>query len=433
MTLSGVSLKFGGKGRKAQTEDTEQDEPAAEATEVAEAAEAAPDAAPAAAAVTRKPWIIGTATGGAAVIAIGLIVAATHGSPGNLAIAPAAAKVTQKHSSTRARHKPAVETIKVMSVSPSSGSAGVNGASPITVTYSRKLPSTAKLPTLSPSIAGSWQVSGDTATFSPSTGYTAGTHVSVHIPANGTAKASTVSFTTGQYSTTRLEQLLAQLGYLPVTWTPSDSTGDVSATDANAQLSAAYDPPSGSFSFHSGYPTSLTSQWSVGSDNIVVQGAVRTFEYDQGLTMDGLAGPSVWAHLFKAVATDKRNEHGYTYVYVSQSGTEHMTLYHDGRVALTTEVNTGIAGRGTDDGTFPVYERFQDTIMSGTNPDGSKYHDNVQWVSYFNGSDAVHYFPRYGYGYYQSLGCVEVPYSPAVKAYNLMTYGTLVTVAGPEA
>jgi peptidoglycan hydrolase-like protein with peptidoglycan-binding domain len=228
-------------------------------------------------------------------------------------------------------------------------------------------------------------------------------------------------------------QLLAQLGYLPVTWTPSESTGDVSATDANAQLSAAYDPPAGSFSFHSGYPTTLTSQWSVGSGNIIVQGAVRTFEYDQGLTMDGLAGPSVWSHLFNAVATGKRNEHGYTYVYVSQSGNEHMTLYHDGRVALTTLVNTGIAGRGTADGTYPVYERFQDTIMSGTNPDGSKYHDNVQWVSYFNGGDAVHYFDRYGYGYYQSLGCVELPYDPAVKAYNLMTYGTLVTVAGPEA
>jgi hypothetical protein len=34
-------------------------------------------------------------------------------------------------------------------------------------------------------------------------------------------EASTVTFTTGKYSTLRLQQLLAQLGYLPLTWTPA--------------------------------------------------------------------------------------------------------------------------------------------------------------------------------------------------------------------
>ncbi len=47
--------------------------------------------------------------------------------------------------------------------------------------------------------------------------------------------------------------------------------------------------------------------------------------------------------------------------------------------------------------------------MKGTNPDGSKYADPVYWISYFNGGDAVHYFDRPAYGYYQSLGCVELP------------------------
>ena len=36
--------------------------------------------------------------------------------------------------------------------------------------------------------------------------------------------------------------------------------------------------------------------------------------------------------------------------------------------------------------------------MKGTNPDGSKYADPVAWVAYFNGGDAVHYFPRGFYG-----------------------------------
>jgi hypothetical protein len=50
----------------------------------------------------------------------------------------------------------------------------------------------------------------------------------------------------------------------------------------------------------------------------------------------------------------------------------------------------------------------------------------------------VHAFPRGSYGWYQSLGCVELPYDgsgPGVaeNVWNLITYGTLVTVVGPVA
>ena len=52
--------------------------------------------------------------------------------------------------------------------------------------------------------------------------------------------------------------------------------------------------------------------------------------------------------------------------------------------------------------------------MSGTNPDGSHYSDpGIPWVSYFNGGDALHGFIRASYGFPQSLGCVEMPYSEA--------------------
>jgi len=61
------------------------------------------------------------------------------------------------------------------------------------------------------------------------------------------------------------------------------------------------------------------------------------------------------------------------------------------------DADSSAAGSGY--GTFPVYLRFRNTIMSGTNPDGSHYSDPVSFVSYFNGGDAVHYFPRGGYGY----------------------------------
>jgi lipoprotein-anchoring transpeptidase ErfK/SrfK len=99
-------------------------------------------------------------------------------------------------------------------------------------------------------------------------------------------------------------------------------------------------------------------------------------------------------------------------------------------VVFRSLANTGIPVSPTVDGTFPVYERFRYQIMSGTNPDGSHYADPVSFVSYFNGGDAVHYFPRGSYGSQQSLGCVELPYNAAEHAYPFLTYGSLVTVTG---
>ena len=82
---------------------------------------------------------------------------------------------------------------------------------------------------------------------------------------------------------------------------------------------------------------------------------------------------------------------------------------------------------------LPCVPAYYFQIMQGTNPDGSKYADPVYYVSYFDGGDAVHYFPRYSYGWYQSLGCVELPWDAAKQAWPYLTYGSLVTVTGPVA
>ena len=375
----------------------------------------------------RMSWKIATAAAAAAVIVIALVVVVANSGTA------ASHKAGQKASFAKK-----AEALTVASVSPGNGSTGVNGASPITVTYSGPIAKSTPMPTLSPSIAGSWRVSKDKAIFTPQVGFTEDTHVTVTIPpmaATATTAATSFSFTTGRYSVLRLEQLLSQLGYIPVTWTPTSSSGDIPATDASAQLAAAYDPPSGTFNFDSGYPAALTSQWSVGSDNEIIDGALRTFEYDHNLTMNGDAGRKVWSHLLTAIAKSERNQHGYTYVWVTQRGTEHLVLYHNGRVAIRSLVNTGIAASSTADGTFPVYLRYTVTQMIGTNPDGTPYDDTVYWVSYFNGGDAVHAFPRASYGWYQSLGCVELPNygTVAQRVWNLITYGTLVTVTGPVA
>jgi Bacterial Ig-like domain len=53
--------------------------------------------------------------------------------------------------------------------------------------------------------------------------------------------------------------------------------------------------------------------------------------------------------------------------------------------------------------------------------------------SFSTGGDAVHQFARYSYGWYQSLGCVELPWDAAKTAYSYLSYGSLVTVTGPVA
>jgi lipoprotein-anchoring transpeptidase ErfK/SrfK len=83
----------------------------------------------------------------------------------------------------------------------------------------------------------------------------------------------------------------------------------------------------------------------------------------------------------------------------------------------------------TQSGTFPVFEHIPSGTMSGTDPDGTHYHDpGVLWISYFNGGDALHAFPRASYGTPQSLGCVELPLAAAAKVWPYTPVGTLVTI-----
>ena len=388
-------------------------------------------------------------TGGtaAAVIVAGCAFAATSAHAAgqeNLANTGDSKQLSKPAASTTPSAK--VAPLRLLSVSPAGGTHAANGGAPVTLTFSSALAPATPLPTLSPKIAGSWQVSGATATFTPSSGYLPDTKVTLTIPAgmDGAAagagtlnQASRVTFTTGSYSTLGLQQILTQLGYLPFTWTPAASGTDGAASapvSLNQEVSTAYAPAAGTFTFKPGYPSQLTSQWKVGEDNMLDQGAIRAFESNEGLTMDGVAGPDVWADLLTAAAKNQVNPNGYTYALASQdSPHESLKVWHHGKLILNTPANTGIPGANTADGTFPVYERLQFQIMKGTNPDGSKYADPVYWISYFDGGDAVHYFDRPAYGYYQSLGCVELQWSPAKFIWPYLTYGTLVTVTGPVA
>ena len=363
-------------------------------------------------------------TGGA------IIAAAGVGAGAYAAVAHNGPPAPQQHvAAAPARPAPPPPPLRLLSVSPAAGSRGVDGADSITVTFNQPLPASAPLPRLSPAVAGAWQREGDAAVFTPQTGIPAGTRETVMVSAgDGPVRSEQkFSFTTAAYSTLRLQELLAQLGYLPMSWAPAVGAAIPDESPA-AQLAAAYQPPPGTFTWRHGYPSALHSFWRQGSANLLAKGAITGFEADHGLATDGVAGPRVWAELLRAAETGAGNRHGYSYAIASQSIPETLTIWHDGRQVFSSAANTGISAAPTPVGTFPVYEKLPFQVMQGTNPDGSHYADPVQWVSYFEGGSAVHYIARGSYGYPQSLGCVELPYSAAAQAYPYLPYGTLVTV-----
>jgi peptidoglycan hydrolase-like protein with peptidoglycan-binding domain len=215
----------------------------------------------------------------------------------------------------------------------------------------------------------------------------------------------------------RLQQLLAHAGYLPVKFHPVGTQPMYTLAPRRGIFRWPFDPPSG-----------LREQFEPRVYGVATKAAVMSFESDNGMTPDGIASPRVWKKLLS-----KKPHHAprpYTYVLVRESLPETITIYQKSHAVYEAPANTGIAQAPTALGTYPVYERFTSTTMQGTNPDGSHYNDpGVPWVSYFNGGDAVHGFPRASYGSPQSLGCVELSFGDAAQAYKLMTYGTLVTVA----
>ncbi len=126
--------------------------------------------------------------------------------------------------------------LRVVSVSPAGGARGVDGAGPVRVTFSVPLAQDSPLPTLAPAIRGTWQRTGTAAvTFAPATAFPPLTSVRVIIPGGRRGVRSAAGrllhgqvvarFRTGRWRRLRFEQLLAQLGYLPLSWAPGRSAG----------------------------------------------------------------------------------------------------------------------------------------------------------------------------------------------------------------
>jgi hypothetical protein len=309
----------------------------------------------------------------------------------------------------------------------------------ITLTFSKPVRQAlgSHLPSVSPATSGGWhQVNSHTITFEPSGyGYGLGASVTIPLPsgiqlvggqAHGSDPIGRWSVPAG--STARLQQILANLGYLPLSF---HTSGAPVKPTLSAEMEAAIHPPAGSFNWRYGnIPSPLRNEWSPGSAGVMTRGAVMAFENDHGMIADGVAGAQVWKALIQADLRGAGSTFGYTYVMVSERSPESIQVWHDGRVVVTGPVNTGVAAAPTATGVYPVFEHLPVTTMTGTNPDGSHYSDpGIPWVSYFNGGDALHGFIRAGYGFPQSDGCVEMPYAQAHQVYPYTPIGTLVNVA----
>ena len=343
----------------------------------------------------------------------------------------------------RPGHATPAGRLAVESVIPSAGSANVSGVDPLQVVFSAPIAAHSPRPVLTPRVQGEWQASGSRLIFTPDLPLPPSTRFTLQIPAGRAGVQSAAGgslgrpmvahFRTVAYSQLRLAELLGQLGYLPMSWQPTAGgrlVGGPQGGGIAAQQLMAYSPPPGSFSWRAGYPSMLRSQWRRGRSGPVIRGAVMAFQAQHGLAITGVASRKVWHALFTAADQGSRNKAGYTYAIASKGSPETLTIWHDGAVVLRTLANTGIPVAPTGAGTYPVYLRYRFQIMQGTNPDGSHYADPVTFVSYFDGGEAVHYFPRGSYGFAQSLGCVELPYRAAERAWPYLTYGSLVTVTG---
>lgn len=146
------------------------------------------------------------------------------------------------------------------------------------------------LPVTSPSIANRWAHDGpDELVLRPSAPLLPLTPVTLRIPGrrrgvravDGAWLASTVvdRWQVANRSVLRLQEVLATLGYLPLTWTPAANQH----LDASTDLDAIYQPPQGSFAWrYPDTPLTLQQAWAPGEANQMTTGAMIAFEVHDG-------------------------------------------------------------------------------------------------------------------------------------------------------
>ena len=369
-----------------------------------------------------------------AVVPTGFIASGAH-SAGSIEVAGAPRLWEELTAPERVTWFPALPDPQVL-IAPKAGAALAPDGR-LTLTFSRPVSAVLgqALPELSPTTRGEWRLlDAHTLSFVPAgDGFGLGANVQVTLPlpvviaGRPVADATrTLAWQVPLGTTLRLQQLLAELGYLPLDW----HARGTSAETSHAELLAAITAPAGRFSWrYPDTPPELRTLWVPGQPNQITRGAVMMFEHNSDLAVDGIAGPHVWKQLLADTISHSGHQSGYSYVYVHRSVPQSLNLWVDGQTILSSPGNTGVPAAPTQLGTYPVFEHIPIGRMRGTNPDGTKYNDpGIRWISYFHGGDAIHSFTRASYGTPQSLGCVELPLAAAAEVWPHTPIGTLVTI-----
>ena len=243
------------------------------------------------------------------------------------------------------------------------------------------------------------------------------------LPTTTTTVASATTSSTTPSTTTTLDVTTTTAPPTPTTTTTLKKSVVRPATNRVALVKGVFKWRFGAL------PTAFRSQWSVGTYNVILRGALMRFQSINSLPTTGDTDLVTWQRLLTAATKHLVNPTTYNVVSVLKSSPEYLHLYANGRIVFSTLVNTGISVMPTASGTYPVYLRYTSQTMSGTNPNGTHYSDpGIPWVSYFNGGDALHGFSRASYGWPQSLGCVEMPFAQANILWPHTPIGTMVTV-----
>ena len=294
----------------------------------------------------------------------------------------------------------------------------------MTVQFSTDLAPGSPMPTLDPPVAGTWAVlSPSLLEYQASGPLVPGATETVTVPGGSSgvvgsegqhlAQSVTSQFTVAPGSILRLQQLLAELGYLPLTFTPASPLTSPTQ-EGNDQV--------GSFTWRwPNQPLALETLWTPGTSNVITQGAVMNFESQNGLKTDGLAGPQVWTDLLADVQSGKGDALSWDYVLVSQSLPESATVYKDGVPVYT---HPGQHGRRRGHHRQrdlprlrPLHGDHHVRHQPGRIPLRRSRASSGSATSM--AGDALHGFVRSSYGFPQSDGCVEMPIANAAIVFPL--------------
>jgi len=96
----------------------------------------------------------------------------------------------------------------------------------------------------------------------------------------------------------------------------------------------------------------LRSLWSVGTNNVVLQGALMNFQAVHGLSWNTGMTSQTWQLILQAATKKQYDPNSYNYVVVNQGQPELLMLYVNGHHVYNSFVNTGVSSAPTTSGTY---------------------------------------------------------------------------------